>query len=710
MRSSCAELARRRGILRASQRPRNILHARSAYLPAADPAGLYCLYCCRGQSRPGHHGHYRHVDDPWPQGRHDHLARHLRRLADMGDCRCRRPRHSAADLRDGAGTPEDLRRSLSALSRLQGVSRRPLKRRTDDCRRGAEDAQLQIADLARLRYPRHQPEGDLRLARHHRARHAAGRARLGRDADHRRLLQYRLRGIHGLCGPILHAACAEDLPRCASLDRRRDGWLLLLRRHQVADEQYLGQFEERWAAVFRPELRKNGNPASGGSLRRGVLLAKPLFDIVGHQRLEVRGDVRAAQRHGLLAIDEDGGCRRLARTGQGNADIGMLAFAGSVDDAAHDGDVQRLDTRIFLAPDRHVLADIVLDVLRQFLEHGRCRAAAAGTRRDDGHELTEAHHLQQLLRHLHFAGAVTIRLRRQRNADRIADAVLQHIAHGCRRSDNALGTHTGLGQAQMQRMVGALGQHGIDGDQILHLADLGRQDDTVARQADFLGKIGRDQRRLHDRLARHLPGRQRRAFGGVLVHQRGQEILIERTPVDADAHRLVVADRHLDNFGELLVLLVLEADIAGIDAVFRQRFGAGRMIGQQLVADIVEVADQRHVHAETEQPLANLRHGGGAFIAIDGDAHEFRTGFVKGRHLRHGRIDIGRIGIGHGLHDHGGTAADDHAADIDGYGGTARFRIEIGGGRHGKLSQASEMGAFQVDHETVVVNRCDNLF
>ena len=37
----------------------------------------------------------------------------------------------------------------------------------------------------------------------------------------------------------------------------------------------------------------------------------------------------------------------------------------------------------------------------------------------------------------------------------------------------------------MQRMVGALRERRIDGDQILHLADLGRQDDLVAAEADF---------------------------------------------------------------------------------------------------------------------------------------------------------------------------------------------------------------------------------
>ena len=53
--------------------------------------------------------------------------------------------------------------------------------------------------------------------------------------------------------------------------------------------------------------------------------------------------------------------------------------------------------------------------------------------------------------------------------------------------------------------------------------------------------------------------------------------------------------RRLDDGAELPVLLVLEADIAGIDAVFVERLGASGMIGQELVADIMEIADQRHV-------------------------------------------------------------------------------------------------------------------
>jgi hypothetical protein len=43
-----------------------------------------------------------------------------------------------------------------------------------------------------------------------------------------------------------------------------------------------------------------------------------------------------------------------------------------------------------------------------------------------------------------------------------------------------------------------------------------------------------------------------------------------------------VTDCHLDDGGELAILLVLEADVAGIDPVFVERLGAGRVIGKSL--------------------------------------------------------------------------------------------------------------------------------
>src|SRR5229473_1738145 len=63
--------------------------------------------------------------------------------------------------------------------------------------------------------------------------------------------------------------------------------------------------------------------------------AEAALDIIDHHGLEVGRERRAAQGRGLLAVDEDRRGRRLAGAGQRNADVGVLALARSVDDAAH---------------------------------------------------------------------------------------------------------------------------------------------------------------------------------------------------------------------------------------------------------------------------------------------------------------------------------------------------------------------------------------
>ncbi len=159
------------------------------------------------------------------------------------------------------------------------------------------------------------------------------------------------------------------------------------------------------------------------------------------------------------------------------------------------------------------------------------------------------------------------------------------------------------------------------------------------------------------RLARDGAGLERLRARRVLVHERGQKILIERTPVGADAHRLAVADGDLDDLAELQVALVLEADIAGIDAIFVERFGAGRMIGEQLMADVMEVADQRRRDPSGAQAVADMGHGGGGLVAIDRDAHQLRACPRQSRDLARGRLDVGGVGVGHRLHDDRRAAA-----------------------------------------------------
>ncbi len=154
----------------------------------------------------------------------------------------------------------------------------------------------------------------------------------------------------------------------------------------------------------------------------------------------------------------------------------------------------------------------------------------------------------------------------------------------------------------------------------------------------------------------------------------GEQLLVERAPIGADAHRLAVLDRGLDDRGELAVLLLLEADIAGIDAVFVERFRAGGIIGEQLVADVMEIADDRHIDPAREQPLLDVRHGGRRLVAVDRDAHDLGARARERRHLRDGRLHIGGVGVGHRLDDDRRAAAHHDAADHDRHGLPPRRR------------------------------------
>jgi hypothetical protein len=61
-----------------------------------------------------------------------------------------------------------------------------------------------------------------------------------------------------------------------------------------------------------------------------------------------------------------------------------------------------------------------------------------------------------------------------------------------------------------------------------------------------------------------------------------------------------VADRGLHDGAELPVLFLLEADIAGIDPIFVERLRAGGVIGKKLVADVMEIADDRRVDVHAQ--------------------------------------------------------------------------------------------------------------
>ena len=72
----------------------------------------------------------------------------------------------------------------------------------------------------------------------------------------------------------------------------------------------------------------------------------------------------------------------------------MLAFARSVDDATHDGDLELLDTRVLRAPHGHLGSEEVVNFLGQFLKCRAGGAAASRAGRDTGYETAQTQRLQ----------------------------------------------------------------------------------------------------------------------------------------------------------------------------------------------------------------------------------------------------------------------------------------------------------------------------
>ena len=117
-----------------------------------------------------------------------------------------------------------------------------------------------------------------------------------------------------------------------------------------------------------------------------------------------------------------------------------------------------------------------------------------------------------------------------------------------------------------------------------------------------------------------------------------------------------MTDRQLDDGPELPVFLFAKTHIAGVDAIFVERLRAIGMIGEQLVPDIVKISHQRRGDAHFQEPLFNVRHGERGLGAVNRDTHDLRACACEVRHLTHGPLNVGGVGVGHGLH-HDGRAS-----------------------------------------------------
>ena len=212
----------------------------------------------------------------------------------------------------------------------------------------------------------------------------------------------------------------------------------------------------------------------------------------------------------------------LARARQADADVGMLALPGPIDDATHHGDRHLLDAVALFAPFGHAVANEPLDFLGEFLEVGARRAATAGACDDHGREGPQAHGLQYFLRNDDFLGAIAARLGRQRDANRVADAFLQQNSDRGGGRDDALAAHARFGQPQVQRVIAARRQIAVDRNQVLDATDFGADDDLVGAQPQGFGALRAVEGRDDDRLAHDIDRGARLRQPRVLVHHPGQ--------------------------------------------------------------------------------------------------------------------------------------------------------------------------------------------
>src|SRR5258708_30005329 len=112
------------------------------------------------------------------------------------------------------------------------------------------------------------------------------------------------------------------------------------------------------------------------------------LDVALDQFLKLFGDAVALERHRLFAIFVNRGDGVFSRARKADAYVRMLAFAGAVDHASHDGEGHVFHAGSLFAPFRHSMADMALDFLRELLEVSAGGSTAARTGDDHRSERT----------------------------------------------------------------------------------------------------------------------------------------------------------------------------------------------------------------------------------------------------------------------------------------------------------------------------------
>jgi hypothetical protein len=81
----------------------------------------------------------------------------------------------------------------------------------------------------------------------------------------------------------------------------------------------------------------------------------------------------------------------------------------------------------------------------------------------------------------------------------------------------------------------------------------------------------------------------------------------------------------------------------------------------------MKIANDRRTIPSFAKPVYDLWNRTGRTLVIDRDSYEFTSRVNQLAYLRDCRVNVGRVGVGHGLHDHRGSTAYHDAIDIDRY-------------------------------------------
>src|SRR5262249_54246884 len=179
----------------------------------------------------------------------------------------------------------------------------------------------------------------------------------------------------------------------------------------------------------------------------------------------------------------------------------------------------------------------------------------------------------------------------------------------------------------MQRLLGFAAEIAIDGDEVARAGSFAGNDDLIVAEAGFESEVRGLQRGEDHALVDDVFGFLAEIFVGVLLHFGHDELLIKRAAIDADADWFAVVHRDFADGRKLFVTALARADVAGIDAVFVERFGTVWIFGEENVAVVMEVADDGDVAARVEKALFDFGNGGSGFWDVYGPANDFGASF-----------------------------------------------------------------------------------